>query len=49
MTAPTRVVVVGASRGLGRCICVGLAQRGSQVALLVRRGEGSIYVPMQVG
>jgi len=30
-------VVVGASSGLGRCIGVGLAQRGDQVALLARR------------
>lgn len=32
-----RTVVVGASSGLGRCIGVGLAQRGAQVALLARR------------
>ena len=32
-----RTVVVGASSGLGRCIGVGLAQRGGQVALLARR------------
>jgi NAD(P)-dependent dehydrogenase (short-subunit alcohol dehydrogenase family) len=30
-------VVVGASSGLGRCIGVGLAQRGARVALLARR------------
>jgi NAD(P)-dependent dehydrogenase (short-subunit alcohol dehydrogenase family) len=30
-------VVVGASSGLGRCIGVGLAKRGAQVALLARR------------
>jgi len=30
-------VVIGASSGLGRCIGVGLAQRGNQVALLARR------------
>jgi NAD(P)-dependent dehydrogenase (short-subunit alcohol dehydrogenase family) len=30
-------VVVGASSGLGRCIGIGLAQRGDQVALLARR------------
>jgi len=30
-------VVVGASSGLGRCIGVGLAQRGAHVALLARR------------
>lgn len=38
VTAP-RVVVVGASSGLGRCIGVGLAQRGARVALLARRRE----------
>ena len=32
-----RVVVVGASSGLGRCSSVGLAQRGARVALLARR------------
>ena len=32
-----RTVVVGASSGLGRCIGVGLAQRGAHVALMARR------------
>jgi NAD(P)-dependent dehydrogenase (short-subunit alcohol dehydrogenase family) len=32
-----RAVVVGASSGLGRCIGIGLAQRGAHVALLARR------------
>ncbi|MDH3706228.1 MAG: SDR family oxidoreductase [Acidimicrobiia bacterium] len=32
-------MVVGASSGLGRCIGVGLAQRGGRVALLARRQE----------
>lgn len=32
-----RTVVVGASSGLGRCIGIGLVQRGVQVALLARR------------
>jgi NAD(P)-dependent dehydrogenase (short-subunit alcohol dehydrogenase family) len=32
-------VVVGASSGLGRCIGVGLGQRGAHVALLARRRE----------
>jgi NAD(P)-dependent dehydrogenase (short-subunit alcohol dehydrogenase family) len=32
-----RTVVVGASSGLGRCIGVGLGQRGASVALLARR------------
>ena len=34
-----RVVVVGASTGLGRCLGIGLAQRGASVALLARREE----------
>ena len=33
----SRTVVVGASSGLGRCIGVGLARRGGQIALLARR------------
>jgi NAD(P)-dependent dehydrogenase (short-subunit alcohol dehydrogenase family) len=32
-----RVVVIGASSGLGRCIGVGLARRGATVALMARR------------
>ncbi len=32
-----RAVIVGASSGLGRCLGIGLAQRGAQVALLARR------------
>jgi NAD(P)-dependent dehydrogenase (short-subunit alcohol dehydrogenase family) len=34
-----RAVVVGASSGLGRCIAIGLGQRGAQVALLARRKD----------
>jgi NAD(P)-dependent dehydrogenase (short-subunit alcohol dehydrogenase family) len=34
-----RVVVVGASSGLGRCIGVGLAHDGARVALLARRRD----------
>jgi NAD(P)-dependent dehydrogenase (short-subunit alcohol dehydrogenase family) len=34
-----RTVVVGASSGLGRCLAIGLAQRGEQVAMLARRKE----------
>jgi NAD(P)-dependent dehydrogenase (short-subunit alcohol dehydrogenase family) len=34
-----RTVVVGASSGLGRCIGIGLAQRGARVAFLARRLE----------
>jgi NAD(P)-dependent dehydrogenase (short-subunit alcohol dehydrogenase family) len=33
----SRVVVVGASSGLGRCVAVGLGRRGDRVALLARR------------
>jgi NAD(P)-dependent dehydrogenase (short-subunit alcohol dehydrogenase family) len=34
-----RTVVIGASSGLGRCIGIGLAQRGARVAFLARRLE----------
>jgi NAD(P)-dependent dehydrogenase (short-subunit alcohol dehydrogenase family) len=34
-----RTVVVGASSGLGRCVAIGLAQRGARVAMLARRRE----------
>ena len=34
-----RVVIVGASSGLGRCVGVGLAREGHRVALLARRVE----------
>ncbi len=34
-----RVVVIGASSGLGRCIGVGLARRGATVALMARRAS----------
>lgn len=54
-----RVVVVGASSGLGRCIAVGLGRRGASVALLARRrdrlviaaqeaGENSLAIPCDV-
>jgi NAD(P)-dependent dehydrogenase (short-subunit alcohol dehydrogenase family) len=54
-----RVVVVGASSGLGRCLGIGLAQRGARVALLARRqelidsavaeaGDGALAVPCDV-
>jgi NAD(P)-dependent dehydrogenase (short-subunit alcohol dehydrogenase family) len=36
---PLRVVVVGASSGLGRCIAVDLGQQGEKVALLARRKD----------
>jgi NAD(P)-dependent dehydrogenase (short-subunit alcohol dehydrogenase family) len=58
-TEMSRTVVVGASSGLGRCIGVGLAQRGDSVALLARRrerieaaaqeaGEGTIAIECDV-
>ena len=34
-----RIVVVGASTGLGRCIAIGLAERGAQIALMGRRQD----------
>ncbi len=34
-----RTVVVGASSGLGRCIGIGLTQRGARTALLARRAD----------
>jgi NAD(P)-dependent dehydrogenase (short-subunit alcohol dehydrogenase family) len=37
--APRRIVVVGASTGLGRCLGIGLAGTGAEVALLARRKE----------
>jgi len=44
-----RVVVVGASSGLGRCIGVGLAKRGDQVALLARRLERLTVAAKEAG
>src|SRR6185437_1008320 len=38
-TDMSKTVVIGASSGLGRCIGVGLAKRGANVALLARRRE----------
>jgi NAD(P)-dependent dehydrogenase (short-subunit alcohol dehydrogenase family) len=38
-TPPLRVAVVGASAGLGRCIGMGLADRGARVAFLARRRD----------
>lgn len=35
----SKTVVIGASSGLGRCIGVGLAERGDHVALLARRHD----------
>lgn len=44
-----RVVVVGASSGLGRCIGIGLAQRGDQVALLARRKDRLVDAAKEAG
>jgi NAD(P)-dependent dehydrogenase (short-subunit alcohol dehydrogenase family) len=44
-----RIVVVGASSGLGRCIGVGLAKRGSAVALLGRRHERLVDAAAEAG
>ncbi len=44
-----RVVVVGASSGLGRCIGVGLAQRGDDVALLARRHDRLVEAAAEAG
>jgi NAD(P)-dependent dehydrogenase (short-subunit alcohol dehydrogenase family) len=45
----SRTVVIGASSGLGRCIGVGLAQRGDHVALLARRRERIEYAAKEAG
>src|SRR5215813_6207075 len=44
-----RVVVVGASSGLGRCIAVGLGRRGVDVALLARRSERLETAAAEIG
>ena len=44
-----RVVVVGASSGLGRCIGIGLAQAGAQVALLARRKDRLVDASKEAG
>jgi NAD(P)-dependent dehydrogenase (short-subunit alcohol dehydrogenase family) len=44
-----RAVVVGASSGLGRCIALGLAQRGADVALLARRHDRLVDVAKEIG
>jgi NAD(P)-dependent dehydrogenase (short-subunit alcohol dehydrogenase family) len=44
-----RTVVVGASSGLGRCIAVGLARRGGQVALLARRYDRLVEAAKEAG
>jgi NAD(P)-dependent dehydrogenase (short-subunit alcohol dehydrogenase family) len=44
-----KTVVVGASSGLGRCIGVGLARRGGQVALLARRYDRLVEAVKEAG
>jgi NAD(P)-dependent dehydrogenase (short-subunit alcohol dehydrogenase family) len=44
-----RVVVVGASSGLGRSIGIGLAQGGAQVALLARRHSRLVDAAKEAG
>jgi NAD(P)-dependent dehydrogenase (short-subunit alcohol dehydrogenase family) len=44
-----KVVVVGASSGFGRCIGVGLARRGAQVALLARRHAKLVEAAEEAG
>lgn len=46
---PARTVVVGASTGLGRCLGIGLAQRGGEVALLARRHELLVDAAKEAG
>lgn len=44
-----KVVVVGASSGLGRCIGVGLSKRGAEVALMARRAERIVEAAKEAG
>jgi NAD(P)-dependent dehydrogenase (short-subunit alcohol dehydrogenase family) len=44
-----RTVVVGASTGLGRCIGIGLARRGAEVALLARRHDLLVDAASEAG
>ncbi len=44
-----KTVVLGASSGLGRCIGVGLAKRGANVALLARRTERLVDAAKEAG
>jgi NAD(P)-dependent dehydrogenase (short-subunit alcohol dehydrogenase family) len=44
-----RTIVVGASSGLGRCIAIGLGQRGARVALLARRQGRLIDAAKEAG
>jgi NAD(P)-dependent dehydrogenase (short-subunit alcohol dehydrogenase family) len=44
-----RTVVVGASSGLGRCIAIGLAQRGAELAVLARRHDRLVDTAKEAG
>jgi len=44
-----KTVVIGASSGLGRCIGVGLARRGAEVALLARRQDRLVDAAKEAG
>jgi NAD(P)-dependent dehydrogenase (short-subunit alcohol dehydrogenase family) len=44
-----RTVIVGASSGLGRCIAIGLGQRGATVALLARRLDRLVDTAKEAG
>src|SRR5271168_5554761 len=44
-----RVAVVGASSGLGRCIGVGLAEKGAHVAFLARRHDRLVNAAKEAG
>jgi NAD(P)-dependent dehydrogenase (short-subunit alcohol dehydrogenase family) len=47
--SPKRVVVVGASTGLGRCLGIGLAKRGADVALLARTEAKLVEAAKEAG
>ena len=44
-----KAVVIGASSGLGRCIGIGLARRGAEVALLARRHDRLVDAAEEAG
>jgi NAD(P)-dependent dehydrogenase (short-subunit alcohol dehydrogenase family) len=44
-----KFVVVGASTGLGRCIAIGLAQRGAEVVMLARREDLLLEAAKEAG
>lgn len=44
-----RIAIIGASAGLGRCIGVGLAQKGAHVALLARRYDRLVEAAKEAG